>query len=145
MLRKLILAAGVALALLAPAYAGDPQTFKSEDRATKFCEAGNVVWFNPHRKSISILDRSSTARPRPAASPAECSPRERGSGPTRGTEPTASMALDLSGADRAVESDNRRRPLPAVASRPGAVAGEEKGAPQIPGFFTPAGSPAVSC
>jgi hypothetical protein len=28
MLRKLILATGVALALLAPAYAADPQTFK---------------------------------------------------------------------------------------------------------------------
>ena len=36
--------------MLAPAYAGDPPTFKSEDRATKFCEAGNVVWFNPASK-----------------------------------------------------------------------------------------------
>ena len=50
MLRKLILAAGVAFALLAPAHAADPQTFKTEDSATKFCKAGNVVWFNPASK-----------------------------------------------------------------------------------------------
>jgi hypothetical protein len=49
-LRKLILAAGVALALLAPAYAADPQTFKTEDSATAFCKTGNVVWFNPDSK-----------------------------------------------------------------------------------------------
>src|SRR5436190_2096813 len=50
MLRKLILAAGVALALFAPAYAEDPQTFKTEDSATAFCKVGNVVWFNPASK-----------------------------------------------------------------------------------------------
>ena len=40
MLRNLILAAGVALALLAPAYAADPQTFKTEDSATAFRKPG---------------------------------------------------------------------------------------------------------
>jgi hypothetical protein len=35
MIRKFILAAGVVLALLAPAYAADPQTFKTEDSATR--------------------------------------------------------------------------------------------------------------
>jgi hypothetical protein len=50
MLRKLILAVGVAFALLAPAHAADPQTFKTADSATKFCKAGNVVWFNPASK-----------------------------------------------------------------------------------------------
>ena len=50
MLKRLILAAGVALALLAPAVAADPQTFKTEDAATKFCKSGNVVWFNPDSK-----------------------------------------------------------------------------------------------
>ena len=50
MLRKLILAAGVALALFDPAYAADPQKFTTEDSATKFCEPGNVVWFNPASK-----------------------------------------------------------------------------------------------
>jgi len=50
MLRNLILAFGTALALLAPAYAADPQTFKTEDSATKFCKPGNVVWFNPASK-----------------------------------------------------------------------------------------------
>ena len=50
MLRKFILAAGVALVLLAPAYAADPQTFKTEDSATAFCKQGNVVWYNPASK-----------------------------------------------------------------------------------------------
>ena len=50
MLRKLILVAGVAFALLTPAYATDPQTFKTEDSATAFCKTGNVVWFNPASK-----------------------------------------------------------------------------------------------
>ncbi len=50
MLRKLMLAAGVALALLAPAYAADPQTFGDEAKATAFCKTGNVVWFNPASK-----------------------------------------------------------------------------------------------
>jgi len=50
MLRAVILAVGLAFALLAPAYAADPQTFKTEDSATKFCKQGNVVWFNPASK-----------------------------------------------------------------------------------------------
>ena len=50
MLRMLVLAAGLAFALLAPAYAADPQKFTTEDSATKFCKAGNVVWFNPDSK-----------------------------------------------------------------------------------------------
>ena len=40
----------VAFAVLTPAYAADPQTFKTEDSATKFCKQGNVVWFNPASK-----------------------------------------------------------------------------------------------
>jgi hypothetical protein len=39
-----------AAALLAPAYAADPQKFTTEDSATMFCKAGNVVWFNPDSK-----------------------------------------------------------------------------------------------
>jgi hypothetical protein len=49
MLRKLILAVGLALTLAAPAGA-DPQKFTTEDSATKFCKAGNVVWYNPDSK-----------------------------------------------------------------------------------------------
>jgi hypothetical protein len=50
MLRSLILAAGVALALLMPAHAADPQKFGDEAKATAFCKTGNVVWFNPDSK-----------------------------------------------------------------------------------------------
>jgi hypothetical protein len=50
MLKRLMLAACLALALSVPAYAADPQTFKTEDSATKFCHEGNVVWFNPESK-----------------------------------------------------------------------------------------------
>jgi hypothetical protein len=50
MLGKLILAAGLALAVLVPAYAADPQTFGDEAKATAFCKTGNVVWFNPEYK-----------------------------------------------------------------------------------------------
>jgi hypothetical protein len=50
MLRRLILATGVALLLFGPAYAADPQSFKTEESATNFCKAGNVVWFNPASK-----------------------------------------------------------------------------------------------
>jgi hypothetical protein len=50
MLRKLIVAAGLVFSLLAPAYAADPQKFKTEDSATKFCKQGNVVWYNPASK-----------------------------------------------------------------------------------------------
>jgi len=40
----------VAFAAFSRAYAADPQTFKTEDSATKFCKQGNVVWFNPASK-----------------------------------------------------------------------------------------------
>jgi hypothetical protein len=50
MLRKLLLAAGLALTLIVPAYAADPQKFGDEAKATAFCKAGNVVWFNPDSK-----------------------------------------------------------------------------------------------
>jgi hypothetical protein len=43
-------ALAVAFAVLTPAYAADPQTFKTEDSATAFCKTGNVVWFNPASK-----------------------------------------------------------------------------------------------
>ena len=49
-LKQFILAVGIAFALLGPAHAADPQTFKTEESATKFCKAGNVVWFNPASK-----------------------------------------------------------------------------------------------
>ncbi len=49
MFKKFTLAIGLALALAIPAYA-DPQKFTSEDSATKFCKAGNVVWYNPESK-----------------------------------------------------------------------------------------------
>jgi hypothetical protein len=35
---------------ITPTLAADPQTFKTEDSATKFCKQGNVVWFNPSSK-----------------------------------------------------------------------------------------------
>lgn len=51
MLKPIIFAVGLALALLAgPAQAADPQKFATEDSATKFCKTGNVVWFNPDSK-----------------------------------------------------------------------------------------------
>ena len=50
MIRNLMIAVGVALALMSSAYAADPQKFKTEDSATKFCKPGNVVWFNPASK-----------------------------------------------------------------------------------------------
>lgn len=50
MLRKLLLAAGLALALAGPAQAAEPQKFTGEGKATAFCKAGNVVWFNPASK-----------------------------------------------------------------------------------------------
>ena len=51
-MRRSLLAATLAVAftLFAPAYAANPQTFKTEDSATKFCKTGNVVWFNPDSK-----------------------------------------------------------------------------------------------
>ena len=50
MFKRLVVAAGLAFALLAPAYAADPQKFTDEAKATAFCKAGNVVWFNPDSK-----------------------------------------------------------------------------------------------
>src|SRR5258708_5061285 len=50
MLRKLLLAAGLMVSLLVPAYAADPQTFKTEESATAFCKKGNVVWYNSNSK-----------------------------------------------------------------------------------------------
>ncbi len=50
MLRKLLFAAALAISFLGPASAADPQTFKTEDSATKFCKAGNVVWYNSASK-----------------------------------------------------------------------------------------------
>jgi len=46
MLRTVILVVGLALMLVAPADAADPQKITTEDSATKFCKQGNVVWFN---------------------------------------------------------------------------------------------------
>ncbi len=56
MLRNLILAAGVAFALLTPAYAADPQTFKTEDSATAFCKTGNVAHPGLCRRPSDIQD-----------------------------------------------------------------------------------------
>ena len=50
MIKTLMLAAGLAIAALAPAYAAGPEKFASEDAATKFCKQGHVVWFNPDSK-----------------------------------------------------------------------------------------------
>jgi hypothetical protein len=50
MLKTAILAAALAFAFIAPTHAADPQKFTTEDSATKFCKAGNVVWFNPNSK-----------------------------------------------------------------------------------------------
>jgi hypothetical protein len=36
-------ALAVAFAVLTPAYAADPQTFKTEDSATAFCKTGNAA------------------------------------------------------------------------------------------------------
>ncbi len=52
MLRKLILAVGMALVLALPAHAADPQKFGDEAKATAFCKAGNVVWFNPQQNLL---------------------------------------------------------------------------------------------
>lgn len=50
MLRKLLFAVALSVSMLGPVSAADPQTFKTEDSATKFCKAGNVVWYNPTSK-----------------------------------------------------------------------------------------------
>ena len=49
MLKRLILAVGLAFALATAAHA-DPQKFADEAKATAFCKAGNVVWYNPDSK-----------------------------------------------------------------------------------------------
>ena len=52
MIRKLLLAAAIAVSLYAPTWAADkpPQTFADEQKATSFCKEGNVVWYNPDSK-----------------------------------------------------------------------------------------------
>ena len=50
MLRTLMLAAGLVVALVSASQAAGPQKFATEDSATKFCKQGNVVWFNPDSK-----------------------------------------------------------------------------------------------
>ena len=47
---KLLVATGLMLTLLTPALAADPQKFGDETKATAFCQAGNVVWYNPDSK-----------------------------------------------------------------------------------------------
>ena len=48
-MRKTLLTVGFTFVLIASANA-DPQKFKTEDSASKFCQAGNVVWYNPDSK-----------------------------------------------------------------------------------------------
>ncbi|MBV9829583.1 MAG: hypothetical protein JO001_28515 [Alphaproteobacteria bacterium] len=48
--KSLLATAGLVAVLWSPAHADDPQKFSTEDSATKFCKAGNVVWFNPDSK-----------------------------------------------------------------------------------------------
>ena len=91
MLKQLILAIGLAVALVNTAHA-DPQKFSDQAAATKFCKEGNVVWCNPDTKSISRWARSSSVRPRPAAIPARRSPTRKAIGPRR-----ANNCPDLSG------------------------------------------------
>ncbi len=50
MLKKLLLAASLAFVLGVPALATDQQKFSDELKATAFCKAVNVVWFNPASK-----------------------------------------------------------------------------------------------
>ena len=49
MLKRLTLAIWLAVALAIPAHA-DPKKFTTQDSATNFCKAGNVVWFNADSK-----------------------------------------------------------------------------------------------
>lgn len=58
MLRKLILVAGIAFALVAPAYAANPQTFKSEESATKFCKKPESKSLSPAKKPLSRTNRT---------------------------------------------------------------------------------------
>jgi len=50
MIRRLVLAVALAFVVVVPAQAADPQKFGDEAKATAFCKAGNVVWFNPDSK-----------------------------------------------------------------------------------------------
>jgi len=52
MLRKFILAAGVAFALFTPVYAADPQTFKTEESATAFCKTGERGLVQPRIEDL---------------------------------------------------------------------------------------------
>lgn len=49
MLKKLILTVGLVVVLVVAAQA-DPKKFTTQDSATNFCKAGNVVWYNPDSK-----------------------------------------------------------------------------------------------
>ena len=40
----------LAMTAIIPLAQADPQKFDNEKNATKFCKAGNVVWFNPDSK-----------------------------------------------------------------------------------------------
>jgi hypothetical protein len=50
MLREAFTAAAVVLFALTTLAKADPQKFATEDSASKFCKAGNVVWYNPDSK-----------------------------------------------------------------------------------------------
>ncbi len=92
MLRNLILAAGVAFALLTPAYAADPQTFKTEDSATAFCKTGNVVWFNPASKIYFPPGSQFYGKTKAGGFTAERRLKRRGLVRARGTERELSLA-----------------------------------------------------
>ena len=50
MLRRALCAVAFTAFAITAAYAADPQKFADEAKATAFCKAGNVVWFNPDSK-----------------------------------------------------------------------------------------------
>src|SRR5665213_3181127 len=49
-MKRLLMGIGSVLVLAGQAYAAEPQKFKTEESATKFCHEGNVVWLNPASK-----------------------------------------------------------------------------------------------
>jgi hypothetical protein len=67
MLKRFILATGLALLLFGPAHAADPQTFKTEESATKFCkdrQRGLVqpIIENLFRSRLSVLREDESGR-----------------------------------------------------------------------------------
>jgi hypothetical protein len=88
MLRRLILATGLALLLFGPAHAADPLTFRTEDNATKLCKAGNGFGSTRHQKSTSRRDRNFTARRKPAGTPVGRLPIRPATEPAREIEAT---------------------------------------------------------